>query len=71
MRPRTGCELSVWKSSVCERGDRLVIKQFPVFTEARNVAQISQTPFLRFSWLVGEIAESHQKKSSFDGAEQE
>ena len=36
MRPITGCELSVWKSSVCERGDRLVIKQFPALTEARS-----------------------------------
>ena len=25
----TGCELSVWKSLVCECDDRLVIKQFP------------------------------------------
>ena len=39
MRPRTGCELSVWKRSVCERGDRLVITQFTVFSETRNVAQ--------------------------------
>ena len=36
MRPRTRCEISVWKSLVGERGDRLVIKQFPVLTEARS-----------------------------------
>ena len=29
MQIQTGCELSVWESSVCERGDRLEIKQFP------------------------------------------
>ena len=28
---QTRCELSVWKSSVCERVDRLVIKQFRIY----------------------------------------
>ena len=60
MRPRIGCELSVWKSSVCARGDRLVIKQFPYyqgkerclgFTNTCSSIQMSDETCLMYVWI--------------------
>ena len=56
---QTGCELSVWKSSVCERVDRLVIKHFPYLPRQGSLP-------IRFSWLVKLLKAITQ--SSFDGA---
>ena len=49
---QTGCELSVWKGSVCERVDRLVIKQFLCLPRQGTLP-------IRFSWLMKLLRDHH------------
>ena len=65
MRPRTGCKLSVWKSSVCECGDRLVIKQLVhrIYRGKECCPDVTNThsSIRLVGWLVKLLRDHHTK----------